>query len=94
MGKKDKMNKGRIVELINNKAGTDPDMITDIQLMDDFTFITVPAKEAKSILKFFRRSMKGQHPLVMKAKDDFMAGPRGKKVGKKRFGKEKGKFLR
>jgi ATP-dependent RNA helicase DeaD len=91
MGKKEKMNKGRIVEMINQKAGTHPEKITNIEIMDDFTFITVPAKEAKSILKFFRRSLKGKQPLVMKVKVDHHEGP---KIVKKRSRKEKGRFVR
>jgi ATP-dependent RNA helicase DeaD len=90
MGKNEKMNKGRIVELINRKAGTHPDKITNIEIMDDFTFITVPAKDAKSILKFFRRSLKGKQPLVTKVKEEQMKGPKGKR----RSRKEKGRFVR
>ncbi len=92
MGKKEKMNKGRIEELINRKAGTHPDKISNIDIGEEFTFITVPAKEAKSILKFFRRSLKGKQPLVMKANEDQMRSDG--KGGDKRFKKEKGKFSR
>lgn len=92
MGKKDNMNKGRVVELITRKAGTKSEKITDVTVMDDFSFITVPSKEAKSILKFFRRTMKGQHPLVMKAKDDQITPH--KKGGSRRFTKEKGRYIR
>ncbi len=94
MGKKDKMNKGRVVELITRKAGTKSELITDVTVMDDFSFITVPAREAKSILKFFRRTMKGQHPLVMKAKDDQDKPQQERKGGSRRFTKEKGRYVR
>lgn len=88
------MNKGRVVELITRKAGTKSELITDVTVMDDFSFITVPAREAKSILKFFRRTMKGQHPLIMKAKDDQEKPQKERKGGSRRFTKEKGRYIR
>jgi hypothetical protein len=92
MGKNEKMNKGRIVELINRKAGTHPDKITDIEVLEEVSFVTVPSKDAKSILKFFRRTLKGKQPLVTKVKEEQKQWPKNKKKGRPK--KEKGRFIR
>lgn len=98
MGKKEKMNKEKLVEMICSKAGTFPDMISEIEVKDDFSFATVPANEAKAILKSFRRTLKGNQPLVRKAKDETKKfpkkDPKVKKLGSKKFRKEKGRFNR
>lgn len=89
MGKKDHMNVGKVKDLINHKAGTDPLMITDVEIRGDRTFFTVPRKEAKSILKFFRRTKKNDAPLIKKVET-----VEDKRKGQKRYRKEKGRFVR
>jgi len=68
MGKKEKMTNGKIVEIIKEKAGTPPHLIKEIVIHGENTVITVPAREAKSILKFFRRTKKGKELLITKIK--------------------------
>ncbi len=92
MGKKDGMTPSGIRDMINRKAGTDPGKIKDIEITDKRSFITVPSKDARSILKLFRRTMKGDAPLIRRAgskKDDGRTGNK-----KKRYRKKKGKFVR
>jgi ATP-dependent RNA helicase DeaD len=86
MGRNENMNKKRVQELIYRKAGTPPEIIERIEIHRDFTLITVPSKEAKSIIKFFRRSVKGKQPLVMKVKDELLneRNKQSSKPGKKR----------
>jgi ATP-dependent RNA helicase DeaD len=66
LGKKDKMTAKKLVELITSKSSVKAKQINDIQVMDKFSFITVPFKEAESIVAGFRQ--KGKKPLVSHAK--------------------------
>jgi len=94
MGRRDKITKGRIVEMVHKKAGTQPEKIKNIEIMDDTTMITVPSKDGKSILKFFRRTLKGKQPLVIKLNEE-VPRSRGQKSSDNRPGrKEKGRFIR
>ncbi len=65
-GKKDKMNPKKLVELIMSKVSVKPKHIRDIQIMDTFSFITVPFDKAEKIVVSFKE--KGQRPLVTHAK--------------------------
>jgi ATP-dependent RNA helicase DeaD len=98
MGKDDNLNKTRLVEMVKGKAGTDPRKISNIEILENMSYFTVPARDAKSILKFFRRTMMGKIPLIKKAGEDQKQGPKGKsegkKDGRKRFTKERGRFVR
>ncbi|MGA1848414.1 MAG: DEAD/DEAH box helicase [Thermoplasmatota archaeon] len=94
MGRKDRMNKGRILDMVHDKAGTPKERITDIEIMDDATLITVPSRDAKSILKFFRRSLKGKDPLIVKMDKGASSGTGRPKTAGKHKRKEKGRFLR
>jgi ATP-dependent RNA helicase DeaD len=42
--------------------------ITDIQVMDNFSFVTVPFEYADPLIKAFKAKKKGQKPLIMHAK--------------------------
>jgi len=62
LGKKDKMNPRKLVELISGRVSVKSKMISDIQVMDKFSFITVPFEEAEKIIQSFKE--KGRKPLV------------------------------
>jgi len=66
LGKKDKINPIKLVELIKSKVSIKPKQIRDIQVMDNFSFITVPFDKAEKIIMCF----KGKHkkPLITHAK--------------------------
>jgi len=72
LGKKDKINAKKLVKLIISKVSVEPKYIRDIQIMDKFSFITVPFKKAEKIVVSFKKG--GQKPLISHAK---------KKTGKK-----------
>jgi ATP-dependent RNA helicase DeaD len=92
MGKADGITNGKIISMIREKAGTKPYMIEDIVIKEDHTLISVPAREAKSILKFFRRTKKGKELLITKEKSG--KDTSGKRSGARRYGKQKGRFVR
>jgi ATP-dependent RNA helicase DeaD len=66
LGKKDNLNARKMVDLVTEKANIKPKQISDIQVMDKFSFITVPFKEAESIIQTFKQ--KGRKPLITHAK--------------------------
>ena len=69
-GKKDDMTKRKLVEFIKKKANTDDRKIDDVMVFDNFSFITVPFKEAELILKCFKKTKNGKRPVVEIAKKE------------------------
>ena len=66
LGKKDKINAKKLVKLIISKVLVKPQHIRDIQIMDKFSFITVPFEKAEKIVVSFKKG--GQKPLISHAK--------------------------
>ncbi len=66
LGKKDKMNAKKLTDLIIRKVPIKARQIKDIQVMDKFSFITVPFEKAERIVSRFRE--KGQRPLITHAR--------------------------
>jgi len=66
LGKKDKMNAKKLVTLIKSRVGIKPALISDIQVMDKFSFISVPFDKAEKIVVSFKE--RGQKPLITRAK--------------------------
>ncbi|MDP8217994.1 MAG: DEAD/DEAH box helicase [Candidatus Theseobacter exili] len=66
LGKKDRINAKKLVELIMSKVSVKSKYISDIQVMDKFSFITVPFDKAEQIVVSFKE--KGQKPLIAHAK--------------------------
>ena len=62
LGKKDKINPKKLVELIMSRVSVKSKHISDIQVMDKFSFITVPFEKAEKIVVSFKE--KGQRPLI------------------------------
>ena len=87
-GKEDDMTRKKLVDFIVKKAGTQQSMIDNVEVLKDFSFITVPFAEAEIILKKFKNMKTGNRAVVVKAK----AATRGKSKNfgnKKNFGKGK-----
>ncbi len=66
LGKKDKINAKKLVELIVRKTSINAREIKDIQVMDKFSFITVPFNKAEKIVISFKS--RNRRPLVSHAK--------------------------
>ncbi len=63
-GKKDGMTKRKLVQFIEKKAAVNQRKIDDVQVLDTYSFITVPFKEAEQILKHFKKENNGKRPVV------------------------------
>lgn len=66
LGKKDKINPKKLVDLIISRVSVKPQQIRDIQVMEKFSFITVPFDKAEKIVVSFKE--KGKKPLIAHAK--------------------------
>ena len=66
LGKRDKINARKLVDLIKSRVPVKPKNISDIQVMDKFSFITVPFDKAEKIVASFNK--KGRKPLITHAK--------------------------
>lgn len=67
LGKKDKMTPQKLVKLILERVPVKPMLISDVQVMDKFSFVTVPFEKANKIVSSFKE--KGCKPLITMAKD-------------------------
>ncbi|WP_067139741.1 DEAD/DEAH box helicase [Oceanivirga salmonicida] len=63
LGARDNMNVKSLLELINKKANVPGRKVRDIKIMDKFSFVTVPLKEAEDIMNAFNGD-KSKKPLV------------------------------
>jgi ATP-dependent RNA helicase DeaD len=66
LGKKDNITARKLVELIMSRVPVKPKHIRDIQVMDKFSFITVPFDKAEKIVVSFKE--RGRKPLITHAK--------------------------
>ncbi len=66
LGRKDKINARKLVELIMSRVSVKAKHISDIQVMEKFSFITVPFNDAEKIVVSFKE--KGQKPLISHAR--------------------------
>ena len=67
LGKKDKMSPKKLVGLITSKVSIKSRQISDVQVMDKFSFITVPFEKAEQIVVNFK--VKGSKSLIAYAKN-------------------------
>ena len=66
LGRKDKINARKLVDLISSRVSVKSRHISDIQVMDRFSFITVPFEKAEKIVVSFKE--KGKKPLIAHVK--------------------------
>jgi len=65
LGKKDDLNPPKLIKLIQSKVEIRSRDIGDVQVMDSFSFITVPFQKAENIIESFKD--RGKRPLVTHA---------------------------
>ncbi|MFA6617820.1 MAG: DEAD/DEAH box helicase [Candidatus Neomarinimicrobiota bacterium] len=67
-GKKDKLRKDSLIRMIMSSVRIKSREIEDIQIMDNFSFITVPFEYAEPLIRAFKSNRRGQKPLITHAK--------------------------
>ena len=68
LGKKDKISPSKLVKFIIQNTGVRNSAIDQVGVYDNFSFITVPFKEAEIILSIFQKKSGKKKSLVVKAK--------------------------
>ena len=59
-GKRDGFSKKKLVDLIVTQCGIPFGNIRDVQMMDKFSFLTLPFHDAESVLTFFKKNKKSR----------------------------------
>lgn len=67
LGQKQGMSKRSIVQYIIDNAKTHQSKINNVEVFDNFSYISVPFQEAEIILKIFKRKKKGNKSIIEKA---------------------------
>jgi len=68
LGKKDKISPSKLVKFIIQNTGVRNSAIDQVEVYNDFSFITVPFKEAEIILGIFQKKSGKKKSLVVKAR--------------------------
>jgi len=106
-GKKDGMTPRKLAALIGKDTRLQPEVMQDVFIQEEFSFVTVPYTEAALILKKFNTGRGGKQPLVTRARPSdetdgkkrrgktsvfkVKAGPPARKTEKRKFYADKGK---
>jgi ATP-dependent RNA helicase DeaD len=69
LGKKNGMTKRSIVQYIIDNAKTHESKINNVEVFDNFSYISVPFQEAEIILSIFKKKKKGQKSIIEKASE-------------------------
>ncbi|KAA3600046.1 MAG: DEAD/DEAH box helicase [Candidatus Scalindua sp. AMX11] len=67
-GKQDGFTRKKLITVIKDKCGISNEKIRDVQILDKFSFVTLPFHEAETLLSYFKKSKKGGGPFFSKAK--------------------------
>ncbi len=88
-GKESGMTKKKLVSFIVDKAGTKQSLIDNVEVLKEFSFITVPFTEAEIILKKFRNVKSGNKSIIVKARTDTRASAQNSRKRKRSYSKDK-----
>ena len=88
-GRKDGMTPRKLVKLINNETKVSSGKISEVKVMDSFSFLTIPFEEAETILKVFNHRKSSRKPHIQRAKTSIS---KSKKRSKKKVKKDSGSF--
>jgi len=67
-GKKDGLTSQKLIHFIQNKCGIKSKKIRDVQIMEKFSFVTLPFHDAEILLSYFKGRKKSKEPFITKAK--------------------------
>jgi len=67
-GKRDNFTRKKLVNFIKKKCNIKNGEIRDVQILEKFSFVTLPFHEAEVLLSYFKGKKKGSEPFVTKAK--------------------------
>lgn len=67
LGKDSGMNVKKLIAFIQNEVKIESRIIRDIKVLESFSFVTLPFKEAEMVLEAFKKKKKGRKSIVEKA---------------------------
>lgn len=69
-GSKDRLTRNKLIDFIKETCGCDlvSGKVRDIQILDKFSFVTLPFNEAEIVLAHFKKKQRGKGPFITKAK--------------------------
>jgi len=67
-GKQDGLTHRKLVNYIRDKSNIPNEKIRDVQILDKYSFVTLPFREAEELLMSFKRRKKGSGLFITKAK--------------------------
>jgi len=67
-GKKDGLTPVKLISFIQDKCGIKKEKIKQIQILDKFSFVTLPFNEAEVLLSYFKKRKKGNGLFISEAK--------------------------
>ena len=70
MGRNEKMTPKKLVDLIVKKSKIKQSFIKNAEVYESFSFISVPFKDAETIIEAFSEDRRGRKPLIEKAKSN------------------------
>lgn len=70
LGKKDRITPPKLAGMIVEKADVPNRNIRNIEIFENFSFITVPFEDAEVILDVFNKNLKGAKPMITRAKKE------------------------
>ena len=68
LGNNDDISPRKLAEFIEKETGVNKKNIRNIQVLENFSFLSVPFEESQVILETFKRKSKGRKPLVSEAR--------------------------
>ncbi len=67
-GSRNKFDKNKLIDLISTKSGVSKSVISQVDVFDSYSFVSVPFVEAEKIVHAFKKERVGKRPIVEKAK--------------------------
>ena len=89
LGRKNAMTPKKLVDYVIKRSKVDDRKIKNVEVFENFSFMSVPFTEAEIILEAFQKEKNGKKLLVEKAKDKSEEGSSKSKSGKDRAKKRK-----
>lgn len=91
LGAKDGLTTRKLIKLINNESKVSAGKITEVRVMDSFSFLTVPFEEAEIIIKAFNAKSEQGKPLIQRANPSAKSGSKKSGTGAKKTSRSAGK---
>jgi ATP-dependent RNA helicase DeaD len=74
LGRKKGYTPKKMVDFIKDTIRLQDRFIDDVSVLDDFSFVTLPFKDAEELISIFKKKSKGKPPLITKAKSTAKSG--------------------